>query len=376
MKKEKFVLVLVLALFALLLGSCAPDEIDPTAIEDLVIKRDTTWRTGSTPLLRGHIVVQRGTLTIEKGVTVRFAAGSMLTVEGGRGAAINIKGEVRDPVILEPETSSDSWKGLRIMGNSDQSKIQDCTISGAYHQGGAALHIENLSCDIAGLAIENCRGNAIEIDGVTANTHARLKVRRVVTRGGHAITGDAALLQVLEDNCEMRLDEGYGVELRSGTVRLPKLTIPSLDVPYYVTAQVQLDATKLAINTGTKLCIEKGASVDFGCNANTTLTATGVTFTSPNAQKGQALRGDVIINSRVTSDSRIEGCIFECGGSGNPAGGLIIYDVRDLLIRGCTFQQNAGYGLVLFDASLAAGSSNNQFYDNEMGEIGRVRYKR
>jgi hypothetical protein len=85
------------------------------------ISGDTTWTTGNTYLLKAHIFVQAGTLTIQPGVTVLGDRGSSLVIT--RDARINAVGTAAAPIVFTSARPTGSrkpgdWGGVVLLGRA------------------------------------------------------------------------------------------------------------------------------------------------------------------------------------------------------------------------------------------------------------------
>lgn len=82
-----------------------------------IIGADTTWRRADSPIdVTGYVTVAHGaTLTVEPGVTVRFAANSGMTIAG----ALQAVGTAADPVLFTGAVpTAGSWQGLSFYGSN------------------------------------------------------------------------------------------------------------------------------------------------------------------------------------------------------------------------------------------------------------------
>lgn len=370
-----FLLALTLPALTLLSG-CLGDEVDPDSFSDYIIMRDTTWSAKQPIRLSGRIEIRKGTLTIEEGAKILFSQGASLIVEGDKGGALLLQGTSGNPVTLKPSEEGKTWGGLHILGNSTKSRLTHCEIISAGSQGNPALKVSNLNFPISNIKISNSPGSGLEILKGHENSTPWLNNCTIEGRGGHGITGDASLLLTLGNNITMRLGDFYGIELNSGTVRTSELTIRNHGVPYFINAPIQLDG-KITISSGNKFLIERNGSLDFGCNQTTSLNVSGTIFSTSLPEKKPGSRGDVVINTYVSSSSVLDNCTFEYGGRGAAyAAGLVVYEVKNLAVRNCTFQYNVGYGIALIGgATLANGTEgeNNRFYENTSGNAGKLR---
>lgn len=118
--------LLLLVLFGLALG-LVPIWLTPATqaaitVPASTIAVDTTWRRADSPIdVTGYLTVARGaTLTIEPGVTVRFAPNSGITVEG----ALHAVGAPEASILLTGVVQRPgSWQGLVFYGDNSAQAI-------------------------------------------------------------------------------------------------------------------------------------------------------------------------------------------------------------------------------------------------------------
>ncbi|RYZ35895.1 MAG: hypothetical protein EOO71_33810 [Myxococcaceae bacterium] len=123
----------VLALSSLTLLSACGDDKDPDNTPDggdpqstaqdvsANITEDTTWKAGTTYTLKNYVFVEKGTLTIEAGVTVLGDQGSALVVT--REAKLNAVGTAEKPIVFTSSQASGTrtsgdWGGVVLLGKA------------------------------------------------------------------------------------------------------------------------------------------------------------------------------------------------------------------------------------------------------------------
>lgn len=99
--------------FALVASSCGgdspkPDEKDTTSKKSGVLKKNETWKSGSTVTLKGRVTVPDGvTLTIEAGVVIKGEPGAGANASSlliARGGTLNANGTAAKPIIFTSST--------------------------------------------------------------------------------------------------------------------------------------------------------------------------------------------------------------------------------------------------------------------------------
>jgi len=91
-----------------------------------------TWKKASSPyVVTGDIKIARSkSLTIEPGVTVKFAGHFGLTV--GYKAKLQAVGTEQDPILFTAGDKEQGWFGLRFINSGSDDKLQFCTLEHAY----------------------------------------------------------------------------------------------------------------------------------------------------------------------------------------------------------------------------------------------------
>ena len=143
-------LVAVLALFASGLG-CGEDTVEPRtplpredtglepeplpereAIKDCpktlegTIDVDRTVTAGCEVSVPGHVSVDGATLTLESGVTLRFADGARMIVSSFQPAKLVVDGTEEAPVTMVAAGNADArWGGLTLGGGANGSSLRD-----------------------------------------------------------------------------------------------------------------------------------------------------------------------------------------------------------------------------------------------------------
>ncbi len=145
--KRTIYLFVILAVSAIVLNSCKPEEQTPDTTFTITqnITENTTWETGKTYILAGRITVVSGvSLTIEPGVIIKGQAGTGANATAliiARGAQIFAEGTATQPIIfttiadeiepgmvaspnLDPDLNG-LWGGLIVLGNAPISASSD-----------------------------------------------------------------------------------------------------------------------------------------------------------------------------------------------------------------------------------------------------------
>ncbi|MGQ0505708.1 MAG: hypothetical protein ACT4TC_10355, partial [Myxococcaceae bacterium] len=115
---------LIAALALIAVAGCNKEEEPPApATYELAgeLKGDTTWTEGSTVVLKRHVFITEGTLTIKPGVTVKGEQGAALVIT--RTAKIDAQGTADKPIIFTSSKevgarARSDWGGLVLLGNA------------------------------------------------------------------------------------------------------------------------------------------------------------------------------------------------------------------------------------------------------------------
>ncbi len=97
----------------------------PTALEG-TIDVDRTITAGCDVSVPGHVSVDGATLTLQPGVTLRFADGAGMVVSSFRPAKLVVEGNEEAPVTMVAAGNADArWGGLTLGGGANGSSLRD-----------------------------------------------------------------------------------------------------------------------------------------------------------------------------------------------------------------------------------------------------------
>ena len=276
-------LALPLLLLVLLLGA-TPTLLGDTAIS-ASITADTTWTAAGSPyILTGNIAIGGPagvTLTINPGVTVKFATGSQLLVDYYDKGALVANGTSSDPIVFTSNVSATAgaWPGLRFG-----------TIAGAPASSVSYATVEYAGSNFSGFGGITIHGGSPSFDHVTArvNQYAGIKIESgapsitagtirdnggygiYLTGGGATLTDDTftsntSVAVSAPANTQLSGMTGLaatgngtnGVEFRDGTIAANR-TWKTCALPYIVTGNVYVQDASAPV-----LTIEAGNTVRF-----------------------------------------------------------------------------------------------------------------
>lgn len=197
---------------------------------EVTLDTDTTWGCDSDYEVAGNVLVAPGkTLRIEPGVTVRFAAKTMLLVQ--RGARLEAAGTLRAPITFtsakkEGTRAPGDYRGLILIGDGPShgstTPVHDSLSDSRAHYGGGQAGDPNGSCgslryvriDFAGGSIDDpsLPAGALTLAGCGAGTTIdHVQVHRA-TDGVGLLGGTAGLRHVVISNNLL----GEGLEWSAG----------------------------------------------------------------------------------------------------------------------------------------------------------------
>ena len=292
-------------------ATCAfPDRLD----------KDVTIKAGCVVDVTKNALVESGTtLTIEPGVTVRFAEATYLEV-GHKGSRLIANGTADKPIVFTSGLANKrpgDWVGIVF----DEAVGQlGSTISHAIVEyGGRASHggegavtvfspfpAGRVSIDDTLFRQNNLTAVANRFPGATFGSFAR----NTFENNAHALRVSAGVLAAIGEG--NRFDDE--IEVLGGTVQKAG-TWPKTERPLFISAPVAVegDDAKLTLVPGSKLAFAPGTWLEVGVKARGALDAENVTFTSASADPKAGDWVGLIFGENSTH-SRISGGLIEYAG--------------------------------------------------------------
>jgi hypothetical protein len=182
------------------------------------IKADTTWSSDNTYVLKGHIFVEAGTLTILPGTVVRGDSNSSLVIT--QEAKIEAVGTAENPIVMtsakQTGAAAGDWGGLVLLGKAQLNVV------------GGSDNIEGFPANTVGSSFG---GNDQEHDCGTLN-YVRIEY------GGFELSADNELNGLTVGGCGTQTDLDYiqihrgaddGVEFFGGRAAIKHLVVTQTD---------------------------------------------------------------------------------------------------------------------------------------------------
>ena len=337
-----------------------------------------------------------GTLTIDAGVTVKFAAGTQLAFNNDT-TRLTAVGTSTNPITFtssSPSPAAGAWVGIAFWGGSSpQSRISYATIvwAGGGANGGA-LRIEGTSPQFDHLTITSSGSAGINVTGGAAPTIDSSTISGSTTYGVNVNGGTSPTITntTFTNNGSYAISvspNGYllgltglsgsgngggtkdGIEQRGGTINTATTWHVSA-FPWFITSDVNVwNPGGLAIDAGTTVKFAAGTQLTIN-NVGTQLTAVGtsatpITFTSSSATPAAGAWVGIALWGGSSTQSRISyATISWAGGGGN--GGALLVDALSLQFDHVTISGSSSSALRATTAG-ATACSNCQFLTSASG---------
>ncbi len=319
-----------------------PKSLSGTDEVDRTIKSSC----GTVPVT-GEYNVEGGTLTIEAGVTLAFAAGAALNVGYSKASKLITRGTRDKPVTFTAsgDKVAGSWKGLYLYDHADRSALEGTVIEFVGQSEKAAVqvdHVEDLS--LKGVTIRATKGYGLWTDADTRLTE--LSGCTFDQIGGTAAvrTGPEVAGGIHTDNVFPKDDKGAVIIDGGGIDKATRWR--ALGVPYVVLGELSIEgaqgaSSSLEIEAGVVIRLDKGINVSVGYAQRGTLKAIGtkdkpITFTAHGGTDPGSW-GSLRVYSHATVE--LENVAFEKGGGTEAA--LATWSESELSVKSCAFRNNA-----------------------------------
>ena len=377
------------ALFLVCLAGCETNDVlDPQGTDDGpdpqvtcetlsgAITEDTTLSHPCYEVTGTVEVIDGATLTIDAGVTLKFAEEVQMTVSSGSLVAV---GTADEPITFTGmESTRGYWGGLRFTNsNSTSNALRYVTIEYGGGYWDANLIVTSGATGTCKVAVSDCTlresgtyGFLIEGYDTTVTTFANNTVTGNAMGAGKIA---AKLVGDLDDSSTYTGNDEDIVWIFAGTVETDQ-TWPAIDVPYYVD-------TSAGLYIEADLTISPGATLQFAdANEKLDVIHTGslhavgtaadpITFAGAASTRG-SWGGVRFTNSNSTSNV-LHYVTIEYGG-GYWDANLIVTSgatgVCKVAVSDCTLRESGTYGFLIegYDTTVSA-FANNTITGNAMG---------
>jgi hypothetical protein len=324
------------------------------------------------------------TLTLSPGVTLVFEKNTGIIMRGG--PALVAVGTAEAPIVFTgAEKKRGFWQGVIL--ESPKSDVSDFAYVTIEYAGadpiGASFRVPPaglITSEAGYISVDNSTiresagyGFVFDAYDGTLSTFENNTITRNKLGAGVATLADANALSISSKFSGNDLDY---VTVVDADVEYEAVTLPVLDVPYYVPTELTLNAESLTVNAGTRLVFGEDAGLDIREGALLALGSEDdpVVFTGLEAEPGY-WRG---ITLESEGSHTLRNAIVEYAGSGaNGANVTSRAQSEDewgtLLIEGCKLRHSAGYGLVNDGNEINDDYAKvNTFEDNALGDAHEV----
>lgn len=380
--------IISVILFSLVIVSCKKeteeDEAAPVQVLSSTITTNisfnATMETGSTYIIDGTIYVDGATLTIEPGVTVKFAKKSSLVFGVHQdGARLIANGTSSKPIVFtsnEYYPAEGDWNNIKFTSGAVNSSLKHCKI--LY---GGGLSGDNGIIDIndCAVAIENCtieysenRGIDLDDDGSFSrftgniirnceNEAICLYVNSVHTIGANNKISDSPIL-VKGGDFRQEFSKKWRYQ----------------EVPFIIEGTVNVyssPGSKLTIDAGNTIKFKEGGVFSIGTDGvSGTLVAKGtadsiITFTSAETYRNEGDWSGLLFDKGASNGCVVNNCIVEYGGDNDSRYSNIVFDKThgNVTISNSHISYAKGYGMYI-DSLSNPILVNNTFSYNNYGE--------
>lgn len=290
-------------------------------------------------------------LVFEAGVVYRFASDADLEVGwNGSDPTLHIQGTEDAPVLFEGQAAEPGYWGGLIIGDAvrSNSTIEHLTLRHAGAEPAQALSVA-AAITLTHVHLEdNENGAWIGAQGVDPDS------------SNLSITGTEGVPLTVEADAIVSIPRGGDFTGNSddaiavdGTSYEAAGTVAELGVPYRVLRSIDTYTdSSMTIEPGVVFEMTADTSIEFGWNSQAATVIAVGTEDAPIVFKGvdetPGAWAGINVNSNVTSDSKFEYVTVEhAGDTANTENGAAIYLDAAVAVSNCTFNDIAGYGVIL-----------------------------
>ena len=381
------------ALFLVCLAGCETNDVlDPQGTDDGpdpqvtcetlsgAITEDTTLSHPCYEVTGTVEVIDGATLTIDAGVTLKFAEEVQMTVSSGSLVAV---GTADEPITFTGmESTRGYWGGLRFTNsNSTSNALRYVTIEYGGGYWDANLIVTSGATGVCKVAVSDCTlresgtyGFLIEGYDTTVTTFANNTITGNAMGAGKIA---AKLVGDLDDSSTYTGNDEDIVWIFEGTVETDQ-TWPAIDVPYYVDTSTGLyieadltispGATLEFADTNERLYVAYTGSLYAVGTAANPITLTGATLTAGSW-------GGVRYDGTQSASNRLEYVEILYGGGyyfGNLDLAASSQHQLEITVGDCTFSHSSKWGVSIVQQYVTVTgdiAADNTFSDNAIGDV-------
>ncbi len=357
--------------FALVTVEAIPENITEVTAD---ITENTTWRTDTIYEVSGTISVSGATLTIPAGATVRFTAGSGLSVDGD-AAALIADGEAGNPITLTgTQPNVGFWRGVLFDSANAQNLLDYVVVEyGGSEKWIVTTAAASVALDSAARAtISNCTIRDGGGYGLYAEASSDLTgfSSNTITANDTPASLYTTLLGYLDSVSTYSGNTNDFVYVQDAVVG-SDTTIPAIDVPYRLDGTHDIDGGSVSIAAGATLEFAAGSGLSV-TNDNASLVVVGedgnpVTLTGAQTNPG-FWRG--LLFDSANASNELSYAIVEYAGSDSwtvtaSSANVAVDSNAFATISNCTIRDGDGYGLYAEASSDLTGFSSNTITAND-----------
>jgi len=379
-------------LFIISLSGCNIFDDDTTTIDDEIkseitdnITESVTWKEGSTIIIGGGIRVggsQTVVITIEPGVTVKFAEGAYLdfAYRDNTYATIIAKGTKDKPIRFtsnSPSPSAGNWKGLNFYKGAVNCEFDNCI----FEYGGSNNSYGNIYIEETAVAITNCQflnsastGIILKENGnfsaFTGNTFTAMHNYPVsIYPNGISSMGSG---NIYEQGASIYVDADNNLT-QSGSFTWKNQGIPFVFDGGLRAGTKNSQGMQLTIEPGMVIRFTESSYIDFSYSDDeyATVIAKGtadnhIVFTS-NSPSQAAGDWKSLNFYKGAVNCEFEYCDFKYGGAYEYHGMVYIED--KVSFKNCSFTNSKSYGIRLDETGEFSAFTNNSFSNHQTAPV-------
>ncbi|MDC0713576.1 hypothetical protein POL68_34240 [Stigmatella sp. ncwal1] len=296
------------------------------------ITSNETWLAANNPhLVRGQIALTgtpAPTLTLEKGVVIRFEADAELRVLQGAILAQGTQ-DAGIRMVLDPGAAGVKWRGLVFAHKDSVSQLEHVALSecgGASGAGGCIVIQDQAAPVLRDVTVQRSGTSGVLVAQDGSGFGASSARLNVSDSQGYAVRMGSNQADTLPTGGTFSGNQPNAIELRGNVAR--SQTWRHLGIPYDVPAQVDVSGTPtptLTLSAGVVLRFGRASALAIGENGLGELVVDGtaaapILFTADAAAPQPGHWYGVHLQPRTSSSTRLSHVTIEYAGAERPAG--------------------------------------------------------